>query len=195
MDKGQNWKSRAACWYLAPPPCFTRSAPCPSTNPLENLLLEHPSMSVYLLPVAAYAPGPRSLYQSAPPTTMEDKPAPCRALLRDDSPAPRVPVPQDENLSPVPHRKSKRKRRAKRSRQGSMASVTVPDYAAAAARTALGQLHLVAEMDKQLQHEEKELRTSKKAWSRRQVQRNNQLTRVNIPKKCTVRDGNYRCLQ
>ncbi|XP_054274579.1 tumor protein p53-inducible nuclear protein 1-like [Macrosteles quadrilineatus] len=35
-------------WFLTPPPCFTSTAPSPlETNPLENLLIEHPSMSVY----------------------------------------------------------------------------------------------------------------------------------------------------
>lgn len=35
-------------WFLTPPPCFTSIAPSGlETSPLENLLIEHPSMSVY----------------------------------------------------------------------------------------------------------------------------------------------------
>lgn len=38
-------------WFVTPPACFTRSQPLPlEPSPLENLLIEHPSMSVYLLP-------------------------------------------------------------------------------------------------------------------------------------------------
>ena len=35
-------------WFLTPPPCFTSEGPVHmETSPLENLLIEHPSMSVY----------------------------------------------------------------------------------------------------------------------------------------------------
>lgn len=37
-------------WYITPPSCFNASQPHSSTleaSPLENLLIEHPSMSVY----------------------------------------------------------------------------------------------------------------------------------------------------
>lgn len=35
-------------WYITPPPCFTSAGPVRmETSPLENLLIEHPSMSVY----------------------------------------------------------------------------------------------------------------------------------------------------
>lgn len=35
-------------WFLTPPPCFTSAGPVNmETSPLENLLIEHPSMSVY----------------------------------------------------------------------------------------------------------------------------------------------------
>ncbi|XP_013780102.1 tumor protein p53-inducible nuclear protein 1-like [Limulus polyphemus] len=35
-------------WYITPPPCFTaRGLVRVETSPLENLLIEHPSMSVY----------------------------------------------------------------------------------------------------------------------------------------------------
>ncbi|KAJ8950629.1 hypothetical protein NQ318_010828 [Aromia moschata] len=36
-------------WFITPPPCFTSTGPIiMRTSPLENLLIEHPSMSVYL---------------------------------------------------------------------------------------------------------------------------------------------------
>lgn len=37
-------------WFITPPPCFTAGGRGPvllETSPLENLLIEHPSMSVY----------------------------------------------------------------------------------------------------------------------------------------------------
>lgn len=37
-------------WFITPPPCFTGHSNQPillETSPLENLLIEHPSMSVY----------------------------------------------------------------------------------------------------------------------------------------------------
>ncbi|XP_035680408.1 tumor protein p53-inducible nuclear protein 1-like [Branchiostoma floridae] len=38
-------------WFVTPPPCFTAGGQSPvamETNPMENLLIEHPSMSVYV---------------------------------------------------------------------------------------------------------------------------------------------------
>nr|XP_033818744.1 tumor protein p53-inducible nuclear protein 2 isoform X1 [Geotrypetes seraphini]XP_033818746.1 tumor protein p53-inducible nuclear protein 2 isoform X1 [Geotrypetes seraphini] len=38
-------------WFVTPPPCFTAEGPDPVTvesSPLEDLLIEHPSMSVYV---------------------------------------------------------------------------------------------------------------------------------------------------
>lgn len=38
-------------WFVTPPPCFTSVGPADmETTPLENLLIEHPSMSVYHSP-------------------------------------------------------------------------------------------------------------------------------------------------
>lgn len=34
-------------WFVTPPPCFTSGSVPLETSPLENLLIEHPSMSVY----------------------------------------------------------------------------------------------------------------------------------------------------
>ncbi|XP_047345490.1 tumor protein p53-inducible nuclear protein 2 isoform X1 [Vespa velutina] len=50
-------------WYVTPPACFTRAGPVNvETSPLEDLLIEHPSMSVYRAttasPVAPDTPPP-----------------------------------------------------------------------------------------------------------------------------------------
>jgi hypothetical protein len=56
-------------WFVTPPPCFTSTGPIElETSPLENLLIEHPSMSVYQRPAPhAPAPAPRSASLSPPP--------------------------------------------------------------------------------------------------------------------------------
>lgn len=53
-------------WLITPPPCFLRSgsAPAPAANPLENLLIEHPSMSVYVRPFETNAGGFSSMSYS-----------------------------------------------------------------------------------------------------------------------------------
>jgi len=53
-------------WLITPPPCFLRSgsAPAPAITPLENLLIEHPSMSVYVRPFEATAGGFSSMSYS-----------------------------------------------------------------------------------------------------------------------------------
>ncbi|XP_054009448.1 tumor protein p53-inducible nuclear protein 2 [Hylaeus anthracinus] len=44
-------------WYVTPPACFTRAGPVNvETSPLENLLIEHPSMSVYRATTLTVAP-------------------------------------------------------------------------------------------------------------------------------------------
>ncbi|XP_043262147.1 uncharacterized protein LOC122402970 [Colletes gigas] len=44
-------------WYVTPPACFTRAGPVNvETSPLENLLIEHPSMSVYRATAFLVAP-------------------------------------------------------------------------------------------------------------------------------------------
>lgn len=54
-------------WFITPPPCFTGRGSQPillETSPLENLLIEHPSMSVYAHhspPRLTLDPLPRSL--------------------------------------------------------------------------------------------------------------------------------------
>ncbi|XP_065338220.1 tumor protein p53-inducible nuclear protein 2 isoform X2 [Cloeon dipterum] len=56
-------------WFVTPPPCFTSQGPVElETSPLENLLIEHPSMSVYHRPaMPQHTPSPRSASLSPPP--------------------------------------------------------------------------------------------------------------------------------
>ncbi|KAK2584249.1 hypothetical protein KPH14_006660 [Odynerus spinipes] len=73
-------------WYVTPPACFTRAGPVNvETSPLEDLLIEHPSMSVYRAsasPVAPDTPPPtpdgteeRDLEEDiAPPARTSDLP-------------------------------------------------------------------------------------------------------------------------
>uniref|UniRef100_W5MAB6 Tumor protein p53 inducible nuclear protein 2 n=1 Tax=Lepisosteus oculatus TaxID=7918 RepID=W5MAB6_LEPOC len=35
-------------WFVTPPPCFTAEGSTPEASPMEDLLIEHPSMSVYV---------------------------------------------------------------------------------------------------------------------------------------------------
>ncbi|XP_030623279.1 tumor protein p53-inducible nuclear protein 2 isoform X2 [Chanos chanos] len=37
-------------WFITPPPCFTAEGATAETSPMEDLLIEHPSMSVYVSP-------------------------------------------------------------------------------------------------------------------------------------------------
>lgn len=62
-------------WFLTPPPCFTLEGPIHmETSPMENLLIEHPSMSVY-----QHSPSTRSLprtrHRSGSTGTAHDSPA------------------------------------------------------------------------------------------------------------------------
>lgn len=57
-------------WFVTPPPCFTSGSVPLETSPLENLLIEHPSMSVYHRsagPPAAATPLSSSVGASPPP--------------------------------------------------------------------------------------------------------------------------------
>jgi tumor protein p53-inducible nuclear protein 1 len=37
-------------WFVTPPPCFTAEGATAEASPMEDLLIEHPSMSVYVSP-------------------------------------------------------------------------------------------------------------------------------------------------
>lgn len=58
-------------WYVTPPACFTQAGPVHvETSPLEDLLIEHPSMSVYR---SAGSPGPEG-YQKPPKKSNQRQP-------------------------------------------------------------------------------------------------------------------------
>uniref|UniRef100_A0A1B6LM99 Tumor protein p53-inducible nuclear protein 1 n=1 Tax=Graphocephala atropunctata TaxID=36148 RepID=A0A1B6LM99_9HEMI len=65
-------------WFLTPPPCFTSTAPSGlETSPLENLLIEHPSMSVYHGRVRARSASPLA---AAPAPALPPHPHPRQPL-------------------------------------------------------------------------------------------------------------------
>lgn len=212
MEDVENWygcRSKSSwqkSWYLAPPPCFTRSAPSPSTNPLENLLIEHPSMSVYLLPVAASSALHAALHRSAPPNIMGDTcsvPPPIAPCLqpRTNSPLRREavfpPNLNDEEIAqpyvrPISH---KRKRRLRAMERAPGATARASAHTENAHRE-VATVCSAAELDKQAQHEEKERCSSKKILSKNQIRRTNLLSEINAPKQCATRNGGkYGCLQ
>lgn len=56
-------------WFVTPPPCFTSAGPILiETSPLENLLIEHPSMSVYHHSTSSHHLQARVRSRSASPT-------------------------------------------------------------------------------------------------------------------------------
>lgn len=62
-------------WFVTPPPCFTSVGPADmETTPLENLLIEHPSMSVYHSPTvsAVLLPEKRTLASIASSESFDD---------------------------------------------------------------------------------------------------------------------------
>lgn len=82
-------------WYLTPPPSFTSEGPVHmETSPLENLLIEHPSMSVY-----QHTQRVRKSSNSSPPSssTSEEEPT-----LRPSSP---TRLPRKEKLNKLPRNK------------------------------------------------------------------------------------------
>lgn len=82
-------------WYLTPPPSFTSEGPVHmETSPLENLLIEHPSMSVY-----QHSQRARKSSNSSPPSssTSEEEPN-----LRPSSP---TRLPRKEKLNKLPRNK------------------------------------------------------------------------------------------
>ncbi|XP_012139286.2 tumor protein p53 inducible nuclear protein isoform X2 [Megachile rotundata] len=80
-------------WYVTPPACFTRAGPVNvETSPLEDLLIEHPSMSVYRAtasPVAPDTPPPtpdapeeRDVEEDVAPAVVSGTPAAAASLER-----------------------------------------------------------------------------------------------------------------
>uniref|UniRef100_A0A8C0BJS8 Tumor protein p53 inducible nuclear protein 2 n=1 Tax=Buteo japonicus TaxID=224669 RepID=A0A8C0BJS8_9AVES len=70
-------------WFVTPPPCFTAEGPGPGgvgSSPMEDLLIEHPSMSVYITSTLEGAAGPPD-----PPPAAADGP-----FLHREVPEPRL---------------------------------------------------------------------------------------------------------
>ncbi|NXX96160.1 T53I2 protein, partial [Centropus bengalensis] len=79
-------------WFVTPPPCFTAEGPGPDgmgSSPMEDLLIEHPSMSVYVTSTLD-AEGPEDDAAGAPAAT--------------DAPVLRREVPELELEQPVAQR-------------------------------------------------------------------------------------------
>nr|CAD7443434.1 unnamed protein product [Timema bartmani] len=75
-------------WFVTPPPCFTSEGPVHmETSPFENLLIEHPSMSVYQhssSPVTYVPPRGSQSAPSSPAAPLEEDEVP----PQDSAPAP-----------------------------------------------------------------------------------------------------------
>jgi len=77
-------------WFLTPPPCFTLEGPIHmETSPMENLLIEHPSMSVY-----QHSPStrsmPRTRHRSGSTGTAHDSPISHLSSEEADAPQPHL---------------------------------------------------------------------------------------------------------
>ncbi|XP_069674422.1 tumor protein p53-inducible nuclear protein 1 isoform X2 [Periplaneta americana] len=74
-------------WFVTPPPCFTSEGPVHmETSPLENLLIEHPSMSVYQHSSSTHGFLPLPRHRSGSTGTMPDSPT--SSLSDEDSDPP-----------------------------------------------------------------------------------------------------------
>nr|CAD7260792.1 unnamed protein product [Timema shepardi] len=79
-------------WFVTPPPCFTSEGPVHmETSPFENLLIEHPSMSVYQHSSSPVTYVPLRESQSAPSS-------PAAPLEEEEDEVP----PQDSTPAPAP---------------------------------------------------------------------------------------------
>ncbi|BET00574.1 tumor protein p53 inducible nuclear protein 2 [Nesidiocoris tenuis] len=98
-------------WFVTPPPCFTSTGPVTlETSPLENLLIEHPSMSVYTRSTggsvsstagsSSRTAGGRPEQQRGPPprgARSLSPPVPRRPNANNAAPAPRPRAPLQPN--------------------------------------------------------------------------------------------------
>uniref|UniRef100_A0A8C3UVQ1 Tumor protein p53 inducible nuclear protein 2 n=1 Tax=Catharus ustulatus TaxID=91951 RepID=A0A8C3UVQ1_CATUS len=60
---------KAPSWFVTPPPCFTAEEPGldgVGSSPMEDLLIEHPSMSVYVTSTLEICPLPRAALHCTP---------------------------------------------------------------------------------------------------------------------------------
>ncbi|XP_066527184.1 tumor protein p53-inducible nuclear protein 2 isoform X2 [Hoplias malabaricus] len=62
-------------WFVTPPPCFTAEGAAAEASPMEDLLIEHPSMSVYVSP-GNLPPVEQSTVSLTSSTRMSDSAAP-----------------------------------------------------------------------------------------------------------------------
>jgi hypothetical protein len=76
-------------WFLTPPPCFTSEGPVHmETSPMENLLIEHPSMSVYQNSLSLHFYLPRQRRRSGSTDSVSGSPA--SSVSGDDTPSPHL---------------------------------------------------------------------------------------------------------
>ncbi|XP_067015841.1 tumor protein p53-inducible nuclear protein 1 isoform X2 [Anabrus simplex] len=86
-------------WFLTPPPCFTSEGPIHmETSPLENLLIEHPSMSVYQHSSHfSIPPQPRRAGSLPPSSSVSTSSGEEEIPVREH----RIPEPSDECVVPL----------------------------------------------------------------------------------------------
>lgn len=93
-------------WFLTPPPCFTSEGPIHmETSPLENLLIEHPSMSVYQHSSSHYSlpPQPRRSGSLPPSSPASRSSGDEETSIREQ----RIPAPREERVvQPTPRRQA-----------------------------------------------------------------------------------------
>ncbi|XP_058706297.1 tumor protein p53-inducible nuclear protein 2 isoform X1 [Poecile atricapillus] len=74
-------------WFVTPPPCFTAEEPGPDgvgSSPMEDLLIEHPSMSVYVTSTLEVdAEGPEDHAEEEPRPEPLARALPAKAALLD----------------------------------------------------------------------------------------------------------------
>ena len=89
-------------WFLTPPPCFTSEGPIHmETSPLENLLIEHPSMSVYQNSSSRFSL-PRARHRSGYTGTAPGSPASSLSGDEADPPRPHL-VEAEEHVTAQRH--------------------------------------------------------------------------------------------
>ncbi|XP_023710992.1 tumor protein p53-inducible nuclear protein 1 isoform X2 [Cryptotermes secundus] len=89
-------------WFLTPPPCFTSEGPIHmETSPLENLLIEHPSMSVYQNSSSRFSL-PRARHRSGSTGTAPGSPASSLSGDEADPPRPHL-VEAEEHVTAQRH--------------------------------------------------------------------------------------------
>lgn len=102
-------------WYLAPPPSFSSEAPVHmETSPLENLLIEHPSMSVYEHSLKTETSSKKMSHSSPSGTSASE----------EDHPITLLPI--NENMYKIPRNKHSVKMSKKQTSTSSNPTPAVP---------------------------------------------------------------------